>query len=301
MRGIDISNWQEGLNVHALDIDFCICKATEGVDFVDFTCDNFIQQCKDKNILWGFYHFARENNPEKEAEFFYNNCKGYIKKGIPILDYETENYSNVKWCERFIKKFHELSGVWCVIYLSASRCAEYNGSWIPEKCGLWVAGYPEYYTRWISQDVPYDISPWKFAAIWQFTDCLIIHGYWEKLDGDIAYMDKEAWMKYAQSSPNPQKEDNYEKPEKSIDDLVLETILGEYGDNEDRKRMLGDKYNEVQKWINKYYQIAYEVIDGKWGNGWNRKNALMGAGYPYDIIQKIVNDIMNEKYGESVD
>ena len=143
MKGIDISNWQEGLSVHALEIDFCICKATEGVNFVDTTCDGFIQQCKVKNILWGFYHFARENDPEKEAEFFYRHCKGYIKQGIPVLDYETTNYNNVTWCEKFLKKFHELSGVWCVIYLSASRCAEYKDSWIPEKCGLCVAGYPE--------------------------------------------------------------------------------------------------------------------------------------------------------------
>lgn len=301
MRGIDISNHQVGLQPSALDLDFCIAKATEGIRFIDPYCDDFIQNCIKNNILWGFYHFARENNPEDEAQFFYENCINYFKNGIPILDYETENYDNVEWCERFINKLHELSGVWCLLYISASRCKQYDGSWIPEKCGLWVAGYPEYYTRWISQDIPYDISPWKFAAIWQFTDCLIIPGFWEKLDGDIAYMDKEAWMKYAQSTANPKKEKNYKKSDKTIDDLVLETLLGEYGDGEDRKRLLGDKYNEVQNHINKYYHIAYEVIDGKWGNDWNRKNALTGAGYPYDIIQKIVNDIMDEKYAESVD
>ena len=54
MRGIDISNWQSGINISKLDIDFCICKATEGLNFVDSTCNNFIQQCKDNNILWGF-------------------------------------------------------------------------------------------------------------------------------------------------------------------------------------------------------------------------------------------------------
>lgn len=301
MRGIDISNHQNGLIPSTLDIDFCIAKATEGIGFIDPNCDEFIQDCIERNILWGFYHFARENKPEDEAQFFYENCINYFKNGIPILDYETENYDNVEWCERFINKLHELSGVWCLLYISASRCKQYDGSWIPEKCGLWVAGYPEYYTRWISQDIPYDISPWKFAAIWQFTDCLIIPGFWEKLDGDIAYMDSEAWMKYAQSTTNPKKENNYTKPHKTIDDLVLETLLGEYGNGEDRKRILGDKYDEVQSCINKYYQIAYEVIDGKWGNGWNRKNALMGAKYPYDIIQKIVNDILNENYGESVD
>lgn len=292
MRGIDISNWQEGININILDIDFCICKATEGLNFVDHTCNNFIKQCIDKNILWGFYHFARENNPEKEAKFFYDNCKGYIKKGIPVLDYEVENSNNRNWCERFIKKFYELSGVWCVLYISASRCSQYAGSWIPEKCGLWVAGYPEYYNDWIKKDIPYDISPWKFAAIWQFTSSLIIPGFWSKLDGDIAYMDKTSWNKYAQSASNIKKEDKQEKPEKSIDDLVLETIIGEYGNGKERKRMLGDKYNEVQERINKYYEIAQEVIDGKWGNGWNREQALNGAGYPYEIVQKIVNDIL---------
>ena len=115
MRGIDISNWQVGLDISKLDIDFCIAKATEGIGYVDPSCDNFIQQCIEKNILWGFYHFARENNPEDEAEFFYENCKGYINHGIPVLDYETENYSNVEWCERFINHFHELSGIWLSI------------------------------------------------------------------------------------------------------------------------------------------------------------------------------------------
>ena len=285
MKGIDISNWQSGLNVSKLDIDFCICKATEGNYFVDSYCDNWVQQCKKNNVLWGFYHFANMNQPEKEAKFFYENCKGYFKHGVPVLDYEVLNPNNVEWCERFIKKVHELSGIWCMLYISASRCAEYANSWIPEKCGLWVAGYPQTYATWTNDNMPYDISPWKFAAIWQFTSELVIHGYVGKLDGDIAYMDEKAWLKYANSSDK--KEDK--KSEKSIDDLVLETLLGEYGTGKERKKLLGDKYKDVQKRIDELYKIADEVIEGKWGNDWNRKTALNGAGYPYDIVQRIVN------------
>ena len=91
MRGIDISNWQKGLIPSSLDIDFCICKATEGLDYTDPSCDVFVQNCIDNNILWGFYHFARENNPEDEAQYFYDNCRNYFNHGIPILDYETDN------------------------------------------------------------------------------------------------------------------------------------------------------------------------------------------------------------------
>lgn len=290
MRGIDISNWQAGMNISSLDVDFCICKATEGLGYVDPTCDGFIQQCINNDILWGFYHFARENNPEDEAEFFYNNCKNYFTHGIPVLDYETENYSNKDWCERFVYHLHELSGVWCILYISASRCIEYANSWLPEKCGLWVAGYPYVMTDWTEDEMPYNVYPFSVVAMWQFTSSLIIPGFWDKLDGDIAYMDREAWMKYANSTDSQQNVENDKISKKTTDDLVLETLLGEYGNNDDRKRMLGDRYYEVQNRINKLYEIADEVIDGKWGNGWNRENALNGAGYPYEIVQKIVND-----------
>ena len=296
MNGIDISNWQAGISPSALDIDFCICKATEGLDYTDQCCDGFIQECIDNDLLWGFYHFARENEPEDEAEFFYNECLGYMNKGIPVLDYETQNYDNREWCERFLNRFHELSGVWAMLYISASRCGEYENSWIPNTCGLWVAGYPWDNPNWTEQDMPYNIYPWSFAAIWQFTSGLFLDGYDGRLDGDIAYMDENAWMKYAQSTDNPQHGDN-SKPEpsgKTVDDYALEVVLGEYGDGEDRKRLLGSKYEEVQARVNKLYEIAYEVIDGKWGNGWNRMQALEGAGYPYSLVQLIVNKILEE-------
>ncbi len=208
LKGIDISNWQAGLQIANLPIDFCIIKATEGNNFVDQYCDGFVQQCIKKKILWGFYHFANNNNAEEEAKYFYDNCLGYIKKGIPVLDYEVWGQNNdVKWCELFLNKFHKLSGVWPMLYISASHCADFNGSWIPEKCGLWVAGYPENYTKFIDSDIPYNISPWEFAAIWQFTSSLNQFNSQIKLngisvDGNLAFMDKAAWQKYAGAKSN---------------------------------------------------------------------------------------------------
>lgn len=38
--------------------------------------------------------------------------------------------------------------------------------------------------------------------------------------------------------------------------------------------------------------IAKEVIDGKWGNGQERKNKLTQAGYDYKKIQTIVNQLL---------
>lgn len=38
--------------------------------------------------------------------------------------------------------------------------------------------------------------------------------------------------------------------------------------------------------------IAYEVINGKWGNGAERKERLTAAGYNYKVVQAIVNDLL---------
>ena len=37
--------------------------------------------------------------------------------------------------------------------------------------------------------------------------------------------------------------------------------------------------------------IAHEVINGKWGNGTDRKKRLTKAGYDYNAVQKRVNEI----------
>lgn len=47
-------------------------------------------------------------------------------------------------------------------------------------------------------------------------------------------------------------------------------------------------------------QIAQEVIDGKWGNGEDRKNRIKAAGYDYDAIQKIVNAKATKKSNEQI-
>ena len=263
LKGIDVSNWQKGLKPSNLDIDFCICKATEGITFVDAWCDGFIQDCIKNGILFGYYHFAGMSDPRKEAEFFWNNTLGYTGYGIPVLDYESWSAARVHmtWCEKFMYRYHELSNVWPVLYISASHCDDFRNSWIPSKCGLWVAGYPADYPSWPdADDMPYDVSPWPFAAIWQFASDFKLKGYNGELDADLAFMDAAAWMKYAGSKEQPAK-----KP---------------------AKKPAGKKPAKTCE------QLADEVMAGKWGNGWNRKQALdaaYGAG-TYDHVQCIVDN-----------
>lgn len=52
----------------------------------------------------------------------------------------------------------------------------------------------------------------------------------------------------------------------------------------------------VVKWVEdakkSNEEIAREVIAGKWGNGDDRKNRLIQAGYNYNVIQSIVNTML---------
>ena len=40
-------------------------------------------------------------------------------------------------------------------------------------------------------------------------------------------------------------------------------------------------------------EVAREVINGQWGNGEDRKNRLINAGYDYNAVQNRVNEILN--------
>lgn len=98
-----------------------------------------------------------------------------------------------------------------------------------------------------------------------------------------------------------------EKTEKTVSQLADEVIAGKWGNGADRKKKLeaaGYNYDKVQEAVNQKLgvstvkttksvdQLAKEVIDGKWGNGEERKSKLKAAGYSYTAVQKRVNEIL---------
>lgn len=302
MRGIDISNWQQGIDINNVAIDFAIMKATEGNYFVDLFCDNWVQQCKQKGICWGFYHFANNNDPIVEADYFIDNTINYFHEGIPVLDIEDSAIADWGWySDMFANRVHERTGVWPIIYCSASQLGRFAGHECVNNCGLWIAGYPFPATEWTDSEMPYSCWPWPFAAIWQFTSSLQLEGYGSNLDGNIAYMDGSGWMKYAnpegQPAPQPAPQPTPQPaPQKSIDDLAYEVILGEWGNGDERVNMLvnnGYDANAVQNRVNDIYDVANSVIRGDWGNGDERYQRLTNAGYNYDCVQHVVNTLLS--------
>ena len=264
MNGIDISMWQRDINLSAIKADFVIVKATEGIGYVDKSCDMLFQKALSLGKKLGFYHFARptaNNDPIREADFFYENCKGYFGKAIPILDWEAENKQNIAYAKAWLDRVYQRSGVKPVIYMSESVANAYNWSSVANAdYGLWVAKYrdnnPDYNYNMANAGTRPRVKWWKFYCMWQWTSTGRLNGYSGNLDCNVFYGDGTTWDKYAGKSGTTQPV----KPTQPV-----------------------KKSNE---------EIANEVINGAWGNGEDRKKRLTDAGYNYTVVQAIVNKKM---------
>jgi hypothetical protein len=98
-------------------------------------------------------------------------------------------------------------------------------------------------------------------------------------------------------------------PTKTLNDIAKEVINGKWGTGSERKKRLeaaGYVYSAVQEKVNELCNkssvtstprksidtIAREVINGKWGNGSDRKARLEAAGYNYKEVQSRVKALL---------
>ena len=193
---IDISSYQASLNLVAAKstpIQGVIIKATEGVSYVNPYCDTHFQQAKSCGLLQGFYHFAGNGNAEAEEQFFYDNCKNYFGEAIPVLDWEGNQ--TVDWVNRFVRRLHELSGVWCWIYANPWR---FNQGGVEPNCARWVASYPEVSHPSFAQAASWDCPNADGNVVaWQFCSDGRVSGYGGDVDCSLYYGDEGSWLKYA--------------------------------------------------------------------------------------------------------
>lgn len=172
--------------------DFVIVKATQGVSYAHQKAGAIIRRAKVDGKLWGFYHYAGGNDPITEADFFYSKCRGYFGEGIPCLDWEAgqnKSWRNANWCRKFVDRIHELTGVWCLIYVQASARAQVANC--SNDCGLWLAGYPDSRNSWEVPNFRYDTSPWAAYTIWQYSSSN------ERTDRNVSPLTREQWAAIA--------------------------------------------------------------------------------------------------------
>lgn len=299
MNGIDIASYQAGIDLGKVPCDFVIVKATEGVGYVNPDCDRAVQQCIKHGKCWGTYHYVNGSGAVAEADYYVNNIKGYLGKGILCIDWEggsNRAWGNYAYLETLVSRVIERTGIKPLIYVQASAYAPTAAVAKRHDCGLWVAQYAD------MNATGYQGTPWNegaySCAIRQYSSAGRLSGWSGNLDLDKFYGDANAWRKYAGASgaaaPAPRPVDPLAG--KSDNQLADEVIAGKYGDGDARKKALGTRYAAVQAIVNQRLadplagktdaQLASEVIAGKYGDGENRKRAL---GNRYNAVQAIVN------------
>ena len=269
--GIDISTWQKGF-------DFDKAK-DEGVEFIilrgaystskDKCFDNFYKQCKARGIPVGAYHYSMAKTVAEaraEAEFIIKTLAGKQFEYPIYLDVEdkTQQLLGKDTLTAIIDTYCstlEKAGYYAGIYSTYLYLRDYTHIDKLDKYDKWIA---QWHTRCTSS-IPYGM--WQFGGETNKIRTNNVAGV--VCDQNYCYKDYPSIIKSAGLN-------GYEKQG------GINTPLPEI------------------KPLKSTLEVAQEVIDGKWGNGAERKKRLSDAGYAYDVVQAEVNRLCKE-YINTVD
>lgn len=306
LNGIDVSNWQKGINLSSVPSDFVICKATQGTTYVSPDCARQVEQAAGAGKLIGTYHYISGSGAVAEADFYLDNIKNWIGKYMLCLDWEKEQNSqwgNTSYLKQVAQRIIERTGIPPMIYVQQSSMSPVVTIAKELNCGLWIAQYAN------NNSTGYQSTPWNegsySCAIRQYSSNGNLSGYSGSLDLNKFYGDKDAWNAYC--NPDSSHKDSggstapsaptLTTPSGTTLQLAVNVMKGTYGNGDARVKALGTRYDEVQQFINHIYNasvstLVSEVKAGKYGDGDTRETVL---GSRYDEVQKAVN----KTYGSS--
>ncbi len=219
LRVIDISSAQAGLDLSTIagQFDAVMIKATGGNGYVNPYCDGWVQQAIALGKKWGVYHYFSDGfnggDPTAEANFFVDNCLGYIGKGMFCMDWERGGnpfVNNPDMGRQFTQQVKARTGVNPGDYMSESLVVslDWSGS-IADGNWLWCAAYVEDNTPVINfgMDANRDPNPqWDGNVndvMWQFTSTGRLDGYGGNLDCSFFYGTRATWDAYAGTHTAP--------------------------------------------------------------------------------------------------
>lgn len=273
MQGIDVSNWQCGIDIANTQADFVVVGTTWGTGQVYNNClvsgvntdaNRMIAQAQASGKKFGLYHYAMGGNPEAEAQFFYRNTSNYWRHGIVALDWEMDDnpaWGNWNWVRRFMNECERLSG--------GVRPLLYTGpvaGTIPQdirnRYGLWIAQYAN------MNPTGYQASPWMLGAygeaMRQYSGTGVVNT-WSPIDLNIFRGEAWQWDLYSnpagktQTTTPPQAE---KPPTQTVDLQALATaaIRGDYGNGQQRRDALGANYDRVMAIVNQRLNGTTTVV-----------------------------------------
>lgn len=300
MNGIDISNWQNGINLDDVPYDFIIAKATQGKTYVSPDCARQVEQARARGKLFGVYHYIDGSGAIGEADFFIDNIKNWVGEGMLCLDWESNQNSawgNEDYLRQVAQRVIDRTGIPPVIYVQQSRMAQVKPIADALNCALWIAQYANMNATGY-QDAPWNEGAYS-CAIRQYSSCGRLSGYSGNLDLNKAYMDAAAWKKYANpsggaSAPSPApSKPSASAPSGSTLDLVYHIVTNDIN-GDARRDYCGSRYDDVQGFINDTHDasastLAKWIRAGKYGNNPVRQTVIEACGGKYREAQDIIN------------
>ena len=299
-RGIDISKWQGDIDagqVKNSGIEFVILR--EGYrQEVDSRFFENVRKCKEVGLaVMGVYHFSYALNVEQakqEAQTCIANLRkaGLDKDTIVFFDFEYDTVIKAA-----------TSGV----TLGKAECNEHTKAFCEtvESLGYKAGVYfnIDYYRNWYDHNLLDKYIKW--LADWSGDADYLCSFHQYSSEGSVPGINGNVDMNYYFVEENSTVETGI--PQKPIDEVAREVIQGAWGNGDARKKALtnaGYNYTEIQNRVNAILsgntgvpqkpidEVAREVIQGKWGNGLERKDRLTKAGYDYSAVQSRVNALM---------
>jgi GH25 family lysozyme M1 (1,4-beta-N-acetylmuramidase) len=212
LKGVDISKYQGAVNFDALKsaVDFVIMKASAGcpdpgqsvAQYVDGQFNRSESESRRVGLLRGFYHYAypEYNDPEPEADQFFNAVGPLRDNEIMALDFEESTKKDVvQWCLRFLNHLSgKLEGYKPLLYINLALANAHDWSPVVQAgYGLWLAEWD------FNANGAQPNTPWPFAAFRQYSDKESSAGM-SPVDADVFYGDASSFAKYGFHNPNAQ-------------------------------------------------------------------------------------------------
>ncbi len=134
----------------------------------------------------------------------------------------------------------------------------------------------------------------KSLAIHQYSGTGRLPGYNGNLDMNKAYMDAAAWDKYAgatEQKPTPAPTPKPDAPSGATLDLAVAVMQGKYGAGQNRKNALGTRYQEVQDFINHIASASTDTLVAEviQGKYGNGETRKTVLGGRYKAVQDKIN------------
>lgn len=253
MFGIDVSTFQGNINWDKVksQIGFAILRlgwiGNKNNHTLDTKFERNYSECKRLGIPVGVYVYNYcncEDTAKSGAEWALQQLNGKSLELPVYLDMEDSSIANLgkdkltNICIAF-NTVIENAGLWAGVYANKDWFDnKLNKDTIKSKYTTWIAHYTSGTNKYQGE---YDI--------WQNSSSGKINGISGNTDTNYMYRD-----------------------------LIAE---------------IGNKTPSVPTNTKSIEELAIEVINGQWGNGDSRKSALQNAGYDYNAVQNRVNELLN--------